>query len=99
MSMRTAAIAKLKATLSEYIDRVKSGEEILVTDRGKPVARIIPVGGGLESDARRAQLARRGVIRTGKGCVSGELLKGVPAVHVSRQDIERVIGEEREDRI
>lgn len=37
--MRSAAISRLKASLSEYIDVVKAGEELLVTDRGKPVAR------------------------------------------------------------
>ncbi len=43
--MKTAAIADLKARLSDYLNQVKSGTEVLVTDRGKPVARIIPVSG------------------------------------------------------
>lgn len=34
--MRSAAISKLKATLSEYITFVKAGEEVLVTERGRP---------------------------------------------------------------
>ncbi|MHB1455324.1 MAG: type II toxin-antitoxin system Phd/YefM family antitoxin [Armatimonadota bacterium] len=97
--MKMAAIAKLKATLSECIDYVKSGEEILVTDRGKPVARITPVGGGLAGDVRRTQLVCRGIIRPGKGCVSGDLLKNIPSVHVSQDEIARIIGEERDDRI
>jgi len=97
--MKTAAIAKLKATLSEYIDYVKSGEEILVTDRGKPVAKITPVDSGLAGDARRTQLTRRGIIRPGKGHISGKLLENLPVVHISREEIERIIGQEREDRI
>lgn len=97
--MKTAAIAKLKATLSECIEYVKSGEEIMVTDRGIPVARIMPVGGGLAGAAQRRQLARRGIIRPGKGCVSGDLLANLPAVDVSQEDIERVIREERGDRV
>ena len=43
--MKTTAISDLKAHLSEYLNQVKSGNEILVTDRGKPVARIVPVSG------------------------------------------------------
>jgi prevent-host-death family protein len=35
-------IRELRAHLSRYIKRVQAGEEILVTDRGQPVARITP---------------------------------------------------------
>lgn len=36
-------IRELRADLSRFIKRVREGEEIVVTDRGKPVARIVPV--------------------------------------------------------
>lgn len=35
---------ELKASLSRYLRRVRAGETIVVTDRGRPVARIVPVG-------------------------------------------------------
>ena len=38
-------IRELKAHLSEYVRRAAGGEHILVTDRGKPVARLMGVGG------------------------------------------------------
>ena len=40
--MQRAAISKLKSSLSGYLERVKAGEEVIVTDRGKPVARLVP---------------------------------------------------------
>jgi prevent-host-death family protein len=40
--MRTVNIGDLKARLSAHIRRVRRGEEVLVCDRNKPVARIIP---------------------------------------------------------
>ena len=40
--MRTVNIAELKAHLSAHIQLVRDGEEVLVCDRNKPVARIIP---------------------------------------------------------
>jgi antitoxin (DNA-binding transcriptional repressor) of toxin-antitoxin stability system len=40
-SMRTVNIRDLKAQLSAHIQLVKDGEEVLVWDRNKPVARII----------------------------------------------------------
>jgi prevent-host-death family protein len=36
------AIRELKNHLSKYIHRVQSGEELIVTSRGKPVARLMP---------------------------------------------------------
>jgi prevent-host-death family protein len=36
-------IRELRADLSRYIKRVREGEEIVVTDHGTPVARILPV--------------------------------------------------------
>ena len=50
-------IRELRADLSRYVKRVRSGEEIVITDRGKAVARIVPAG---ESNFDR--LVREGVI-------------------------------------
>jgi prevent-host-death family protein len=36
-------VRELKAKLSEYLSRVASGEEVVVTDRGRPVARLVPL--------------------------------------------------------
>ncbi len=40
----------LKQQLSRYLEQVQGGAEITVTDRGRPVARIVPVtdGGALQ---------------------------------------------------
>lgn len=62
--MAVAGIADLKARLSEYLAKVRAGEEVLVTDRGTPIARIMPLpapdsaGGGWE-ELERAGLIRR----------------------------------------
>jgi len=37
-------IRELKDQLSRYLSAVRSGSEIIVTDHGRPVARIVPVG-------------------------------------------------------
>ena len=48
--MESFNIAEAKSHLSELLERVSDGEEILLTRRGKPVARLVPVanpGGGV----------------------------------------------------
>ena len=70
--MESVGVADLKARLSEYLMRVKTGEEVLVTDRGRPVARLIPVSARTELDdeaeaARLRAMEREGLVRLGSG--------------------------------
>jgi len=40
--MKRVAIAEAKAHLSALVERVEAGEEIVISRRGKPVARLVP---------------------------------------------------------
>lgn len=63
MSEPRVAIADLKARLSAHLARAREGEEIIVTDRGIPVARLSPLGGTALREGREAELARSGLAR------------------------------------
>ncbi|MGH2794931.1 MAG: type II toxin-antitoxin system Phd/YefM family antitoxin [Actinomycetota bacterium] len=41
--MKSVKIAELKNHLSEHLRSVEAGDEIVVTDRNRPIARIIPI--------------------------------------------------------
>ena len=43
-------IRELRADLSRYLKQVHDGEDIVVTDRGVPVARIVPMNGQRKID-------------------------------------------------
>lgn len=73
-------IRELRGHLSDYLARVRGGDELVVTDRGTAFARIIPITGGRALDraiaeglvtpapsGRRARPARR---VNGRGTVS-----------------------------
>ena len=45
VGIRDVGIRELKAKLSEYVNRAASGEQIVVTSRGKPVARLVGIEG------------------------------------------------------
>jgi len=53
-------IRELKNGLSGYIDRVRDGEEVIVTDRGRPVARLSALDAPHD---RLAELVAAGVVR------------------------------------
>lgn len=61
--MKKASISILKAHLSRYVDAVKSGEEIIVTERGRPVARLCGLGQAHASAARVDLMVREGRMR------------------------------------
>ena len=84
--MRTAAIAKLKAGLSGFLESVKNGEQVVVTDRGRPVALIIPIDPNISEDARRAELIAKGLVKPGSGPIPAELIQGavVPGLTSAR---------------
>jgi prevent-host-death family protein len=78
--VESAGVADLKARLSEYLLRVKSGEEVLVTDRGRPVARLVPVDARADLDdeaetARLRAMEREGLVRLGSGRLPEEFFE------------------------
>jgi antitoxin (DNA-binding transcriptional repressor) of toxin-antitoxin stability system len=66
--MLTVGVRELKNRLSAFLRRVRSGESVLVTDRGEVVAEISPPGQKVSDASVPAGLlllARRGVATLG----------------------------------
>ena len=63
MMRERVPIGRLKARLSEYIRRVRSGADVVVTDRGRPVARLVGLEGKSALEGRLAELVRGGLGR------------------------------------
>ena len=95
--MRTVNISDLKARLSAHIQLVKDGEEVLVCDRNKPVARIVPCR-LTDLSEQEQQLVARGVLTlpVKRRPASGSW--PVPPGNVSDEVMQQVRQEEREGR-
>ena len=66
--MRSVGLRELKNRLSEYVREVRSGDGVLVTDRGEVVAELIPPGQGTDErgvPSGLVALARRGQLTLG----------------------------------
>ena len=63
--MKKATITEAKNQLSALIDRVRHGDIVVITDRGRPVARLVSAMSGAAEDAegRLARLERNGGLR------------------------------------
>lgn len=52
------AVSELRAHLSHYLDRVREGDDVVITDRGMPIARLL----GLTAATTLERLAADGII-------------------------------------
>jgi prevent-host-death family protein len=73
--MKTAGVAALKARLSRYLDAVKGGQEVVITERGRAVAKLVPLGGMERRASRRDRLIRAGLLQAGPGRIRASLLR------------------------
>ena len=84
MSEMSVGIRELKSRLSQYLRRVKAGEIVVITDRGQPMGRIVPVSQPLED--RLQAMAQAGLILW-----SGKKL--LPMAPVARARGERTVAD------
>lgn len=94
--MKSVNIAELKNRLSVYLNDVKAGEEILVRDRNKPVARIVPLARSRDEDEELLALASQGKLRLGEGSLD-ESFWEMPAPRVPAAALRRAVQQERDD--
>ena len=62
--MKEVNVTELRNNLPAYLGMVKAGEELLLTSRGKKIARLSPVVDG-RADAREKLAVLRGQCRIG----------------------------------
>jgi prevent-host-death family protein len=60
MARNTVEIRELRTRLGSYLRRVKSGGTLVITERGKPIGRMMPIA--LSVHARTHELMRAGLV-------------------------------------
>jgi prevent-host-death family protein len=99
--VKKATITEAKNQLSALIDRVQHGETIVITDRGRPVARLVSAvtDAGDDPEGRLARLERRGGLRLATSPPPLALImKKLPAVRKSSGVLDALLEERGEGR-
>jgi prevent-host-death family protein len=78
---------ELKAKLSGYVDRVRHGEEIAVTDRGKEVALVVPI-------SKERKTVKR-LVAAGKVSWKGGKPAGINGIKVKGGSVSKTVLENR----
>lgn len=93
--MKTVPVAELKASLSAYLRQVKAGEDVLVTERGRPIARLTPAGTAAWP-AHLEAMAAQGLITAGTAKLPTGFWR-LPRPKDPKGLVMRALLEERED--
>lgn len=85
--MVSVGIKELKAKLSSYMDKVQHGEEVIITEHGKEIARVIPVS--------KERKALKALVETGKARWSGGKPAGLAGIKTKGKPLSQTVLEER----
>ncbi len=92
--MSTVGIKELKNRLTQYLRQTKQGEEVIVTERGRPIAVIQPIQSvekPASTEAKLGKLAANGFITL----PTKKPLRNVRRVKVSGRPLSKTILEDR----
>jgi len=85
--MISVGIKELKSKLSSYVDRVRQGEEVVITEHGKEVALVIPIS--------KERKALKSLIDSGKAKWSGGKPEGLDNVKIKGKSLSKTVLEGR----
>lgn len=95
--MKTASVTEVKNNLRRFLELVRNGEAVVITDRGVPIARIESVRADQDRNgeqARLSRLERAGLLRRGRP-ISRNLVSAAPATLKKGVSAVEVLLEER----
>jgi len=94
MRHTSVGIRDAKIHLSRYLKLVQKGEEVIITDHGRPVGKIVPMASrDLDLRERIDRLVEQGIIEP----LSGERLLTIPPpIPVPKGVAQRMLQEDRD---
>jgi len=85
--MISVGIKELKAKLSSYVDKVRQGEEVVVTEHGKEVALFVPIS--------KERKALKSLVESGKAKWSGGKPEGLDNIKIKGKPLSATVLEDR----
>ena len=91
MKQTVVNVRELKSRLSHYLRLIEAGHSVLITQRGVPVGRIVPIGAPMED--RLDAMTRTGLLQW-----NGRQLPGAARVERARgsRTVAELLAEDRE---
>ena len=64
--MQTTTVSQLKSSLSAYLRQVKAGEEVIITEHGRAIARLLPLASVAAVPEHVRELEAHGLLKRGQ---------------------------------
>jgi antitoxin (DNA-binding transcriptional repressor) of toxin-antitoxin stability system len=93
--MQTVSVGKLRSDLNRYLEDVKSGEEVLIKERNRTIAKIVPMDN--DDDDELAQLVAEGVLSPPKISKIPDSFWDEELPDISLETVVKAITDEREE--
>src|SRR5215213_5670526 len=102
--MQSVNIGELKNNLSHYLRQVRNGNEVIIKDRNRIIARIVPAAPQTDYEEEMLELAAQGKIRLAERPLTEEAIAEVlncklPRIkskgEAGRSVLKRIMDEER----
>lgn len=94
--MQTVNVAELKTNLSDYLEQVRNGAELIIRDHNHAIARLMPLTADWDSDNEDAALVAAGLMRLPREEKSNDFFN-LPEADVSLDAVRAVIRAERDE--
>lgn len=96
--MKRASVSEAKNNLSTLLSQVRHGETVLVTHRGKPIARIVPCAPRELTDEAAARLVQQGLADPPQSPLDMATFLATPLPHLPEGcSASRLIAAERDE--
>ena len=63
--MQTTTVSQLKTSLRACLRQVKAGEEVIITEHGRPIARLLPIAHPISSPEYLKDMEQKGLLKRG----------------------------------
>ena len=96
--MENVGSTELKNELNSYLKKVKSGAKFLITERGRPIARIVPLTDSDDTSTESiiAELLNKGLLTLSRGLDNEQLLSPKPIIKLSGISASDIIIKDRD---
>ncbi len=94
--MQTTTVSQLKMSISAYLRRVKAGEEVLITDHGRPVARLLPVADLASLPEHLVDMEKKGLLKRAEKSLPEDFWE-LPRPMDSQAAVRSAVLQEREE--
>ncbi len=85
--MISVGVKELKAKLSSYVDKVRHGEEVVITEHGKEVALVVPV--------TRERRTVKALLESRRAKWAGGKPEGLEGIKIKGKPLSKTVLEER----